>query len=789
MEKANTTSGYLKMVKVMVVAGILYAFPSLGQTPEQVAKQLAQYSAQRPVEKLYVHTDQNAYVAGSLLWFKVYAVEGTTNKPLSMSKVAYIDLIDANQTSILNAKVKLSASSGAGSVYLPVNLSSGNYRLRAYTSWMKNFGASFYFEKVITIVNPQKVIPATTTKPAYAIQFFPEGGALVEGIRSKIAFKLSGSLPKNSSWKGFIINNNNDTVARFAPVKFNIGSFSLMPLPSQSYRAFIRVTSGPAIQQTFPQVAAAGYVMHIVDDGSDLLKVHVNQKNATDKVFLLTHCRSVTKDVQTGAGVFQISKAKLGDGINHLTLFNAEGKPVCERLYFKRPEISLQITAAASEAQFSRRNKALLSISTKLNGNAISADLSAAVVKLEGVGPVESEDISSYLWLRADLQGYIESPGWYFKTRTAAADSALDNLLLTQGWRRFKWDDVLTNQKPVLSYLPEIAGQIITAKFTNNQTGEPASNIVGYLSVPGKRVQLATSKSDSAGLLRFETKDLYGSGEIVISANTQQDSIDRADMQTPFSNNFSAYRVPDYQVDVAQAAGITNANLGVQVQNVFYNTALKRYADPQADSTAFYGSHYTNYNLDDYTRFTTMEEVLREYVKNVLVTRPRNRFNIAIVSSNGILNTAPLLLLDGVPIFNIDKVFEIDPLKIKKIEVVNEDYLFVHSTYGGVISLFSYKGDMAGLETDPKALVIDYEGLQLQREFYTPVYDTEEQRKSRLPDFRTMLYWTPDAGTAASGKRQLTFYTSDQPGTYAGIVEGISNDGATGSATFTFEVK
>ena len=773
----------------MIIACMLHAITALAQTPQQAEKQLELYSEQRPVEKLYVHTDQTTYVAGSLLWFKVYAVEGTTNKPLTMSKVAYIDLIDADQRSILSAKVKLSSSSGSGSVYLPGNLSSGNYKLRAYTSWMKNFDPSFYFEKVVSIVNPQKVISPTAAKAAYAVQFFPEGGALVAGIRSKIAFKLSGSLPENSGWKGFIINNNNDTVARFTPGKFNIGSFSFTPQPSQSYRAFIQLAKGAAVSQTFPAVAVAGYAMHLVDDGTNLLKVHVNQKNTTGNLFLLTHCRSVTKDVQTGAGLFQIDKAKLGDGINHLTVFSAEGKPVCERLYFKRPEKDLQITTATGGTQFSRRNKVSVNISTKLNGTAIGADLSVAVVKTDGAEPVENEDISSYLWLRADLQGYIQSPGWYFKTRTAEADSALDNLLLTQGWRRFKWDEVLTNQKPVLSYLPEITDHIITVKLTNSRTGKPDSNIVTYLSVPGKRIQLTTSKSDSAGVLHFEVKGLYGSGEIVVSTNTQQDSTDKADVQTPFSTNFSAHRVPDYQFDVAQTAGITNANLGVQVQNVYYNTALKRFSDPRADSSAFYGSYYTNYNLDDYTRFTTMEEVLREYIKNIFVTRRRNHFNISIVSSNGMLNSAPLLLLDGVPIFDTDKVFELDPLKIKKIEVVNEDYMFVHSTYGGIISFFSYKGDMAGQETDPKALVIDYEGLQMQREFYAPVYVTEEQRKSRLPDFRTMLYWTPDARTDASGKRQLEFYTSDQPGTYTGIVEGISNGGMVGSGTFTFEVK
>ncbi len=101
----------------------------------------------------------------------------------------------------------------------------------------------------------------------------------------------------------------------------------------------------------------------------------------------------------------------------------------------------------------------------------------------------------------------------------------------------------------------------------------------------------------------------------------------------------------------------------------------------------------------------------------------------------------------------------------------------------------SYKGDLAGFEIDPRATVIDYEGLQLKRDFYSPVYDTQEQQLSRLPDFRNLLYWCPDVITNSNGKEQTNFYTSDQPGKYAAVIQGLSEDGRAGTAITYFEVK
>jgi hypothetical protein len=221
------------------------------------------------------------------------------------------------------------------------------------------------------------------------------------------------------------------------------------------------------------------------------------------------------------------------------------------------------------------------------------------------------------------------------------------------------------------------------------------------------------------------------------------------------------------------------------VLNIYSGSNIKRFYDPVIDSDAFYGKPYKTYKLDDFTRFTTMEEDLREYVSEDNIVRSKGKFHIKVLGERGFLDGDPLVLLDGVPMFNIDKVIAIDPLKIRKLDVVNSRYYYGPAEQEGVFSFTSYKGDLGGVDLDTHAVVLDYEGLQLRREFYSPVYNTEAQAKSRMPDLRNLLYWSPSVGT--QGK--ASFFTSDQPGKYVGVVQGINAAGQAGAQYFTFEVK
>jgi hypothetical protein len=115
-------------------------------------------------------------------------------------------------------------------------------------------------------------------------------------------------------------------------------------------------------------------------------------------------------------------------------------------------------------------------------------------------------------------------------------------------------------------------------------------------------------------------------------------------------------------------------------------------------------------------------------------------------------------------------------------------YFLGGTYYSGIMNWTTYKGDLGGYNLDPHVTVVDYEGLQLEREFYSPSYETDEQAATHLPDFRNVLYWSPALSTNAQGKSDLNFYSSDLPGNYIVVVEGIAEDGAAGSTMMSFSV-
>jgi hypothetical protein len=205
----------------------------------------------------------------------------------------------------------------------------------------------------------------------------------------------------------------------------------------------------------------------------------------------------------------------------------------------------------------------------------------------------------------------------------------------------------------------------------------------------------------------------------------------------------------------------------------------------------FYGLPDEKYKLDDFTRFPVMEEVMREYVPGVFVRKRKDGFHFRVADKphKAVFETNPLVLLDGVPVFNLNKIMAFDPLKIKKLEVITSRYFHGPLVFDGLVSYTTYQGDLGGFPLDPKALLMEYEGLQLHREFYAPTYDTAQKLQTRLPDLRNLLYWAPEINTVASGWHQLEFYTSDQDGKYLVVVQGLDANGHVGSFYFPLEVR
>ncbi len=776
-------------------------FPQTDVSAGHLAQQFNTYQLHNFQEKIFVHTDKAFYLAGETMWFKIYDADEYFNKPCTLSSISYIELINNANHPVLQAAINMENGTGSGSVIIPPSLPSGHYLLRSYTNWMKNFDPGFYFQQPVSVINTLNKTSYTNARSEdsvfYDAQFFPEGGNLVNGLESKVGFKIVNADDEGVNASGVIIDRDNNIVSNFKTFRFGMGNFIFTPQKNNQYRAVIK-TGGRQIIKSIPAAYDNGYVIRVFEMDTAEIEISVHSNISTgNPVYLFVQSHNLINDVrvkplENGEVKFYIDKNKLADGVSQFTIFDAGKRPVCERIYFKKPQKILHINATAGKTGYAERNKVTLQINTTdINGTGVNANLSASVFQLDTLQHIPSLNISDYFMLVSDLKGSIESPEYYFENSGRDAGDAADNLMLTQGWRRFNWDDILKDTTPYFNYLPEMEGPLITGKIINKITNLPANNITGYLSVPGQVFSFATAISNKNGDILFNIKKIYGNKVLIIQTNNETDSIYRIEVNNFYADKFSDYTFPYFSVSKNLASLLIDKSINVQVENSFNLKEKRQYIQNISNDTLnFYGKPDWQYYLDNYTRFITMEEVLREYVADLLIKKkPGNyNFNLGDDDYKKYFDDNPLVLVDGVPVFDNNKVMNINPLKIKRLDIVPHKYYSGNLISNGIMSFATYNGDLAGYELDPKAVVLEYNGLQIQRQFYSPVYTEDNKVNDHLPDFRNVLSWMPEIKTGNNGTKEVSFYTSGITGTFAVIIEGLTAEGLCGYKILTFNV-
>ena len=766
-----------------------------------ISRQLARYEQTHVQEKLFLHLDRPVYLSGETMWFKVYAVDATYARPLALSSVAYVEVLDAQNHPVLQGKIALKNAVGQGSFVVPAAVASGSYTVRAYTSWMKNFAPEAYFHSPVTLLNTF-VASGVAARPAkdsgvFEAQFFPEGGNLVQGLRSKVAVQVTGPAGRSVAATGKVLNQKGAVVATFSTLRRGMGSFPFTPASAQdTYKAVLTLASGQSISRPLPRAYAQGYVMHLERSTATELRLSIAATQRTpETLFLLAHSRqqialATRLQLVNGHVAYTFRPDQLLGGVSHFTLFNQAQQPVAERLYFQRPTSGLILTAQPDKLQYGPRDKVQVQLALGGLAPATSASLSMAVYRLDSLAAAPAQPIDRYLYLTSELKGTVDDPDYYF---TADDPEAADNLMLTQGWSRFRWEDVLAPSLPAPKFLPEPNGPVVQARLTRAGTDTPRKGVLTYLSSPGRIIRLTNAVSNEEGLVRFEMRHFTGPQDLLVQTDPQQDSTCQLQLIEPFSTRFRSGRpgltyglVPRFQLDYEKR------HLQAQAQNRYFGKYSSLYARERVDSLAFYGKSDETYLLDKYTRFKVLEEVLREYVPGVVVRIRKDGFHFLVTDkvNKTLLGENPMVLLDGVPVFNINKIMAIPAIKIRKLEVVDSRYFQGLALYNGIVSFSTYKGDLEGFPLDPRVLVQQYEGTQAQREFYAPRYDTPAAQQSRLPDLRNLLYWNPNIALAGDAAPQpLSFYTGDQPGRYRVVLQGLAADGKAGCQQFTFDVK
>ncbi|MGC4232884.1 MAG: hypothetical protein QM594_07885, partial [Niabella sp.] len=690
-----------------------------------------------------------------------------------------VELLNNEGNPVAQAKIDLTNGCGNGSFYLPLHLSTGVYTLTAYSTKLKNAGSGHFFYKKITVINTIRNNSSadSLSNEAAIINFFPESGTMLHNVPAKIGVQVTETSTNKplENVNGYIIENKKDTVASFLTGRLGLGQFTFTPKADRQYESIIQYRGTTDIAQTLPAVKNAGYHLSATEE-TDKYRINISSAHiAAGKASLLVKSASGltisnSVGIHSGQQSIDIDKSELENGLSYLILLDNNNQIVTERLIFKPGNSQtprLQLTT--DKTVYSPREKMNITIAGNSTSAIIKGSVSVSYFPATGIAPYE--DLASLL------------------NNSSYSAAEIENLLLVYGPNNFNMGLNTDN------FVPEYDGHIVTARVTSSWNGQPAPGIRCALSIPSAiPFGFYMGTSDTAGIVRFNVKKYYGSGNVIVKALSEKSSESyKVDLIDPFAG-FTASNVSSNKVwlNAADSSDLLRRSIAMQVTNNYYPEQINTFQTPAfKDTLPFFGKAEFSYLLDDYKRFSTMEEVLREYVTNINVSLRNSKLRMTIFDEkyNHIYDNNILVLLDGVPLSDYNSIFNYDPLKVKKLDVVSRRYLLGNTVFSGIASFETYDSKFDAFDLDPTAVSVAYDGMQLNREFFMPRYENGYKGDLRLPDYRTTLLWKPDVILKGNSKNVIEASSSDFKGRYKVVFNGMSEEGIPFYGETTFEIK
>lgn len=800
---------------------ILYFFPALlifivfsafinsDELINKIVSNLEQFRQDFPQEKVYLHTDRHFYAAGETLWFKAYLSAGISDQLSPLSKTLYVQLIDAGQQIVAEKKLYINEGLSYGEIELPGFLDNGSYVLRAYTHWMRNFPEAYFFYKKIQIQSAtQPEIITQIENNDIDLQFFPEGGDLLKGIRSKVAFKAIGTDGLGKQVKGVLYNNKSEKIADIQSLQFGMGSFFLLPAEDESY--YVILEDYPDKKYNLSKPLDHGIVMTVTNqEEQEDVVVRLQAKLPADQaeVVLIANSRSypayIAKvNLSPGLAFVRIPKNNLLQGITQLSILDKDGKPLNERLIFLDGARKLNIAASTNKAVFSNREKTSVNLAvTDAEGKPVKAFLSLSAIDRNEVKEEDANaNIVQYLQFSSELKGYIENPGYYFNENNADRLEALDNLLLTQGWSRFNWQEITTGNFEQPEYYIE-RGLNILGKLIDDVSKKPIDN--GKVSYFNKDGDAAFAKTGKNGMFILNDLVFFDTTEVVLQGTNSKgkkwvkfelepdvaapagagifnDIIFESDFDEVFARRSMERRNIEAAYNFDPDAQILD-EVRIRAQRIEESQERKIYqgASRSIKTADIPGAEYALHPL----------MIIQGRMAGVRILPNPPGYTIEIRGQGSISSgTTPLILLDNMPV-DISLLDAIPAYEIESIDLFTgaEAAIFGVQGANGVLAFYTKRG--GNFSTQQAGIInIRRSGYALGREFYKPKYDVRLPEHVK-PDRRVTLHWEPMIETDENGKARVEFFNHDNEAEIEILVEGMTASGIPGVGRHTYTVK
>lgn len=786
-----------------------------------VTNSLISYYKKYPQEKIFVHTNQQIYGSGETIWYKVYAM--AYGKPSAISSLVYVQLTDTAGNLVMQNKLPLINGVAHGNIDISQKLKSGWYRLSSFTSWMLNFDRRAWYSQQIYIRNPADLAVGNsrqrTAKRRYHIAFYPEGGELIEGAITKIAFRAVDDEGRPVAVKGTVTDSANKEALHFWSMHDGMGEFILETNSRKAYSGDVLFPDGSRQHVRLPEVKTSGISLQAGQTGNSV-QIKLSFAGPQDRfencvlAAFQTSGQVVTQQLklEKGINVFELPKTGFSTGILRLTILSNDGIPLAERILFLNNHDLAVSSLKADILSFSPkgRNSFSLTINDK-TGLAIRGNFSVAVTDADAFNQDETgQNIFSALLLSPELKGEVDNPGYYFKNQSDSLASQLDLVMLTNGWRHFTWKKILAGENDTLRHPVErtqyIAGNIGLNRVAGKENvsikvlimNQDSSKFVGYI-IP-----------DSLG--RFILKDFnhVGLSDVYIQAagkrnrslklhaslfGTLADSLKHikaeafTDQSPPDLSNYYLSGIKNEARNTLFADGIMLNTVNVKARKVTPTEKLiaehvsAKYESGKEFTLDLVNNPMLNIGIVDYIqgRFPGLQ-IIGRGSNTKFFYHGANSFTTDSADSR------PYFYLDEAPV-SFEDIEYTQLTEIALIRFMPPPVWFAPYNGGNVGALMIYTKKQSDEARQIKGLA-DYDhfifnGFSVTREFSQP--DFVKLAHSGLTDNRTTLYWNPNLETNVRGVLKFGFQNSDRAKKFKIIIQGMDTEGKLAYAEQIFQ--
>lgn len=821
-------------------------------TLQEYARHIVYFNSLCPQEKVYLHFDNTAYFQGETIWFAATVV-GASDRGEAASKVLYVELLSPTGEVLQTQKLKVVDGRCHGSFPLidasvkkaverrgAVNLPSGYYEVRAYTRSMLNFDAAGIFSRVIPVyTSPKDGAYETASVTAYPyleegrpdakslstfnITFYPEGGHLLQGVESRIAFKATDQhgigIPVDaiidSQLRPLTLSSQHD----------GMGSFRYTG--TKGKEKVDVVVQGQHHTVTLPVAEAAGCALTLDGAAADTITADIRCVGIADSLLAYTVVcggnvlAADTLQPSREGTVVKIGRRVFPMGVCQFTVYGQDGAIYAQRMFFSDGVMErLPLAISFSQEEYRPFHPVDMKVQT---ASGEPACFSLSVRDAADYGTSYSDDIRSYMLLSSELKGLIEHPGWYFEESISKTErtEALDLLMMVQGWTRYDWQQ-MAGVKPikVTNFTEEqlVLDGWAFSRILEKPLADTKVDIALY-SPDRKYKQKTTVVTDSLGYWSVGLDDFVGDWDLSYTTHqsgqhkakaTTRIRLSRADKPRVSSYHPVDTFLPDHKetnrmlsvwtdddraFEMPQDA-IVLEDVEVQAERLYVDYGTFHAYDTQAECARIYDEGNYTPDYDEYLRtkgiYRTPDGDLWMPNYNVLVC-PMDSVGRSIFrhANCNLQNERGLEYIQSIMVY--------DPMSDPGRLPCVQEHCSARGVnwHAGTIAELTRPHGIGSEKFIPhyKTVVVEviyapfgteklrkknsrettFAGYSKPVEFYSPTYPNGPVAGDE--DYRRTLYWNPEVRTDSTGSASFSFYNNGYSRSFTVSAEGLTKDG------------